>query len=139
MTSPNLGSVAADSNVLLSAIAGMAALRVFEAPHLMIVTTEENVAEVLEYVPQFAARYRLAEETLLDTLGLLSIEVYLKRDYSTHLFAARSLMDERDPDDVPLAALALKLGIPIWSNDRDFEDFPNGVYTTARLIKLLGV
>ena len=32
MTSPNLESVAADSNVLLSAIAGKAALRVFGAP-----------------------------------------------------------------------------------------------------------
>ena len=139
MTSPSVGSVAADSNVLLSAIAGRAALRVFDAPHLTIVTTDKNVAEVLEYVPEFAARYRLPEETLLDTLGLLTFRVYSKRDYSTHLFAARALMAERDPDDVPLAALALKLGISIWSNDRHFNDFPNGAYTTATLIKLLGV
>lgn len=105
----------------------------------MIVTTDENVAEVLEYVPEFAARYGISEETLLDTLALLPIEVYSKRDYSTHLFAARALMADRDPDDVPLAALALKLGVPVWSNDRDFDDFSNGVFTTARLLKLLGV
>lgn len=139
MTSPNLGSVAADSNVLLSAIAGKAAIRVFATPDLMIVTTDENVAEVREYVPEFAARYGLPEEALLDTLASLPIAVYSKRDYSTHLFAARALMANRDPDDVPLAALALKLGVPVWSNDRHFEDFPNGAFTTARLLKLLGV
>jgi predicted nucleic acid-binding protein len=139
VTSPSLGSVAADSNVLLSAIAGKAALRVFAAPDFMIVTTDENVSEVLEYVPEFAARYGLPEETLVDTLALLPIEVYSKRDYSTHLFAARSLMADRDPDDIPLAALALKLGVPVWSNDRHFQDFPNGVFTTARLLKVLGV
>lgn len=139
MTSPNLGSVAADSNVLLSAIAGKAALRVFGAPDFMIVTTDENIAEVLEYIPEFAARYGLSEETLVDVLALLPIEVYSKRDYSTHLFAARELIADRDPDDVPLAALALKLGIPVWSNDRHFKDFPNSVFTTARLLKLLGV
>ncbi|HEX9459479.1 MAG TPA: PIN domain-containing protein [Thermoanaerobaculia bacterium] len=139
MTSPNLGSVAADSNVLLSAIAGKAAIRVFATPDLMIVTTDENVAEVLEYVPEFAARYGLPKETLLDALELLPIVVYSKRDYSTHLFAARALMANRDPDDIPLAALALKLGVPVWSNDRHFNDFPNGVVTTARLLKLLGV
>ena len=138
MTSPNLKSVAADSNVLLSAIAGKAASRVFESD-LVIVTTDVNVAEVLEYVPEFAARYGVAEELLLDVFELLPIEIYSKRQYSTHLFAARAFLAGRDPDDLPLAALALKLGIPVWSNDRDFEDFPNGVYTTAKLIKLLGV
>ncbi len=60
MTSPNLESVAADSNVLLSAIAGKAAIRVFATPDLMIVTTDENVAEVHKYVPEFAARYGLS-------------------------------------------------------------------------------
>ena len=139
MTSPSSGSVAADSNVLLSAIAGKAASRVFATPGFTIVTTDENVSEVLEYVPEFAARYGLPEETLVETLALLPIEVYSKRDYASHLFEARALMADRDPDDIPLAALALKLGVPVWSNDRHFQDFPNGVFTTARLLKVLGV
>ena len=40
---------------------------------------------------------------------------------------------------MPLAALALKLEIPIWSNDHDFEDVPLIVYPTARLLKILGL
>jgi predicted nucleic acid-binding protein len=120
-------------------VEGRAARRVFGQTGFVIVTTEDNVAEVLEYLPKFAARSGVAEEVLLDVFEVLPIAVYSRRRYSSHIFAARALMASRDPDDVPLAALALKLGIPVWSNDRDFENFPNGVYTTARLIKLLGV
>jgi len=139
VTSPNLRSVAADSNVLLSAIAGKAAGRVFSDSKLVVVTTEENVAEVREYLPEFAAKYGLSAEALREVLEVLPIQVLGKRQYSTHLFEARSLLGDRDPDDVPLAALALKLDIPIWSNDHDFDDFPTGFYTTAKLIKVLGV
>jgi predicted nucleic acid-binding protein len=125
--------------VLLSAIVGKAAIRVFDHPEFVVVTTQDNVAEVMEYLPEFAAKYELSEESLLEVLDLLAIQVFGKRQHSTHIFEARSLIGERDPDDVPLAALALKLGIPIWSNDRDFDDFPTGVYSTAKLIKVLGV
>jgi predicted nucleic acid-binding protein len=125
--------------VLLSAIAGKAARRVFALPQLVIVTTDENAAEVREYLPEFAVRYDLPEELLLDVFELLPIEIYSVNQYSSHLGAARELLLVRDPDDVPLAALALKLRIPIWSNDRDFEDFPYGSYPTAKLLKLLGL
>jgi antitoxin (DNA-binding transcriptional repressor) of toxin-antitoxin stability system len=46
---PNLeSSVAADSNVLLSAFAKRAARRVFDAPGLAVVTTDVTLAEVYE-------------------------------------------------------------------------------------------
>ena len=138
MTSPNIKSVAADSNVLLSAVAGRAARRVFENTELIVVTTEANIAEVREYVPEFAARYDLPEELLLEVLALLPVTVYAEHEYASELAAARRLLSQRDEDDVALAALALKLGIPVWSNDRDYEDFPNGVFTTAVLLKVLG-
>jgi len=133
----NIRSVAADSNVLLSAVAGKAARRVFESSELIFVTTEQNIAEVQEYIPEFAARYQLPEEQLLEVLELLPITVYSTHEYADDLLAARQLLAERDEDDVALAALALKLRIPIWSNDRDYEHFPTGVFTTATLLKIL--
>lgn len=123
--------------MLLSAIAGKAARRVFADAQLIVVTTEANIEEVKEYVPEFAARYDLPEELLLDTLALLPVTVYGEIEYREELAAARQLLAERDEDDVALAALALKLNIPIWSNDRDYEKFPTGVFTTARLLKAL--
>src|SRR5690242_14889747 len=66
VSSLNPRSVAADSNVLLSAVAGKAARRVFEHSELIVVTTEQNIAEVHEYIPEFAARYGLPQELLLE-------------------------------------------------------------------------
>jgi predicted nucleic acid-binding protein len=139
VTSPNLRSVAADSNVLLSAVEGRAARRVLHMTGLVVVTTEENAAEVIAYLPGFVRRSGFSEETLRQIFFALPIEIFPKAAYASHIFQARSLLAARDPDDVPLAALALKLGIPVWSNDHDFDGFPTGVYPTAKLIKVLGV
>ena len=124
---------------MLSAIAGRAASRVFETATLIVVTTEQNVAEVKEYVPEFAARYEIAEELLFEVLELLPITVFGEDQYRDHLQWAVDLLGKRDKDDVALAALALKLSIPIWSNDRDYENFPTGVFTTATLLRALGM
>ena len=77
MNSQRVRSVAADSNVLLSAIAGRAARRVFEHPDVEVVTTEHNIAEVMEYVPEFAARYELPESLVLEIIALLPVRVLL--------------------------------------------------------------
>lgn len=114
-------------------------MRVFQRHELIVVTTEANVAEVREYVPEFAARYDLPEELLLETLELMPLTIIAEAEYADQLPAASALVGSRDADDVALAALALKLGIPIWSNDRDYEHFPNGAFTTASLLKILGL
>ena len=57
----------------------------------------------------------------------------------THLAEARKYLDRRDPDDVHLAALALKLDVPVWSNDRDLTELPLRVFTTAQLLAMLGI
>jgi hypothetical protein len=62
-------SVAADSNGLLSAIAGRAARKVFEVePPIEVVTTEVTIAEVEEYLPEFAKRYALDLNDLMAAL-----------------------------------------------------------------------
>ena len=109
----------------------------FESSEPIVVTTEHNIAEVKEYAPVFAERYDLPLELLLETLELLPVHIYAELEYAENLPAARRLLAGRDEDDVALAALALKLDIPIWSNDRDYEHFPNGVFTTATLLKVL--
>jgi predicted nucleic acid-binding protein len=132
VSSVRLRSVAADSNVLLAALARRAAWRVFEeAPDLIIVTTEDVIAEVTEYLPEFATRYSLDLEVLRDALDLLPVERYSGEEVLSHIPEARRYLDARDPDDVSLAALALKLEVPIWSNDNDFKVLPLEVYPRA--------
>ena len=132
--------VAADANVLLSAAAGRAARRVFmNAPEIRVVTTEANLGEVREYLPRMASRYGIHLNDIENALTLLPVEIVAEERYSDHLEEATQYLGDRDPDDVALAALALSLRIPIWSNDRDFEEVPLTVYSTARLLKALGI
>lgn len=131
-------SVAADSNVLLAAVARRAAWRVFEVEDLVIVTAEATLAEVHEHAATFADRYSLNLDQVHEAIELLPLERYSENDYLSHLDQARRYLDWRDPDDVHLAALALKLEVPIWSNDDDLRELPLRVYTTAELLKVLG-
>lgn len=137
MTSGNLRKLAADSNVILSAVIGKAALQVFLRPKIELITTRFNVLEVEEYIPRLASKYGLDERSLSLQLKMLPIVVFDEKHYHSHTPQATRLLKERDPDDVHLAALALKEGIPIWSNDRDFEKLSLQVYTTAQLLKVL--
>ncbi len=136
----SIKAVAADANVLLSAAAGRAARRVFTStPEILVVTTEANLGEVREYLPRMASRYGIHLNDIENALTLLPVEIVAEERYSDYLEEATQYLGERDPDDVPLAALALSLRIPIWSNDRDFEEVPLTVYSTARLLKALGI
>lgn len=137
MTSRNLRKLAADSNVILSAVIGKAALKVFLKPEVELVTTQFNLREVEEYIPHLAAKYGLDGRALLLQLRMLPITAFEEKYYRNHASEAAQLLRERDPDDTHLAALALREGIPIWSNDRDFENLSLQVYTTAQLLKLL--
>ena len=137
MTSGNLRKLAADSNVILSAVIGKAALQVFLRPEIELITTRFNLLEVEEYIPRLASKYGLDERSLSLQLKMLPMVVFDEKYYHSHTPQAARLLKERDPDDVHLAALALKEEVPIWSNDRDFEKLSLQVYTTAQLLKAL--
>ena len=137
MTSGNLRKLAADSNVILSAVIGKAALQVFLRPEIELITTRFNLLEVEEYIPRLASKYGLDERSLSLQLKMLPMVVFDEKYYHSHTPQAARLLKGRDPADVHLAALALKEDVPIWSNDRDFENLSLHVYTTAQLLKAL--
>ena len=130
--------VVADANVLLSAVAGRAAYRVL-ASGLEIHTTEHTWAEVVEYAPKFQERYKRTIEEMAEALENAPVHIHARGDYQDKLAEATALVAHVDPEDVDVAALALKLGVPLWSHDDVFKDFPTERYTTAQLIKILGV
>jgi predicted nucleic acid-binding protein len=137
MISENLKRLAADSNVILSAVIGKAALRVFTHPEIELITTQYNLAEVEEYLPQLASRYGFNERLLTWQLKMLPLCYFSEKYYRNRLPKARKWMKFRDLDDAHLIALALKERVSIWSNDRDFEGISISVYTTAQLLKML--
>jgi predicted nucleic acid-binding protein len=136
-TSKPLNKLAADANVILSAVAGKAALRVFLVEGIEIVTTEFNVGEVREYIDVIAEKYGLSAEILESQLKLLPLHIYQRTSYEDFLDKASKRLAESDADDVELLALSLKLKVPVWSNDRHFQRSGVEVYTTAKLLKIL--
>ncbi len=136
---PSVACVAADANVLLSAIIGKAALRVFTRAQVEVATTLSILEEVREYLPRTAKSYDLVPELLEVQQRLLGIKTYPLETYRGYLSAASRRIGRRDPDDVELLALALALKIPVWSNDSDFASAGIAWYTTAELLKVLEI
>ena len=137
MISGNLKRIAADSNVILSAVIGKAALRIFSHPDIEFITTRFNLQEVEEYLPRLAVKYQQDEKMLLWQLRMLPLRSFTEAYYKSHFSHARKFLEDRDPDDVHLAALALKEKVPVWTNDKDFENLPVSSYTTAQFLKIL--
>ena len=132
-------AVAADANVLLSAVLGHAALRVFTVTDVSVLTTQGVLREVREYLPLVAEQYDVLPQALEAQLRLLAVRECEPGVYAAALEAAKRAIARRDPDDVDLLALALALGVPVWSNDSDFKDAGVEWYTTARLLRRFGV
>ena len=132
--------LAADANVLLSAVLGGRAKLVLSHPEIEgIFTTEVTLSEVEEYVILLARKRRLSLDTLLLAVAALPVAVVERETYARAIVQARRLIGQRDPDDIEILALALHLKIPLWSNDNDFRDTGVEWYTTAELLQRLGI
>ena len=134
-----VAAIAADANVLLSAVLGHAALRVFTLTDVSVLTTRSVMQEVREYLPLVAKRYDMLPQALEGQLRLLAVRECEPDEYAPKLEAAKRAIAKRDPDDADLLALALAFGVPVWSNDSDFKDAGVEWYTTARLLQRLGI
>lgn len=132
--------IAADANVLLASVLGGRARLILTHPDIEeVLTSEATMAEVEEYALLLAEKRRLRPQTVLLALAALPVTTISRSRYSRQLSEARRLMGSRDPDDVDLLALGLHLKIPIWSNDRDFENLPIDWFTTEDLLRHLKV
>jgi predicted nucleic acid-binding protein len=134
-----VAAFAADANVILSAVLGHAALKVFTRADLTVFTTKRVLDDVREYLPVLAKQYDMLPEVLEAQLRLLAVRECEIDEYSTKLDTANRAIGKRDPDDVDLLALALAFGLPVWSNDKDFHGAGVELYTTARLLRRLGL
>jgi len=130
--------LAADANVLLSALIGGQAKRVLRHPAIEeILTTEATLLEVQEYAGQLARKRGLAVDVVLLAAATLPVTTVSRTTYLRSLPEARKRIGSRDREDVDLLALAIQLKIPVWSNDHDFENTGVLWYTTASLLATL--
>ena len=132
--------LAADANVLLSAVIGGRARLVLSNPEVEeVLTTASVFAEVEEYAAILGQKKKIPPDTLMLAVASLPVSIVAHDVYGAVDGAARKRIGKRDPDDVELLALALHFKIPLWSNDNDFEDCGVEWFTTAELLRELGV
>ena len=130
--------LAADANVLLSAIIGGRARLVLSHPEVeQVFTTELTFAEVEEYALVLGRKKNLPTDILLLIPAALPVTLVKRSEYAGSVAAAVKKIGPRDPDDVELLALALEFRVPIWSNDKDFEDLNVERFTTEQLLRHL--
>jgi predicted nucleic acid-binding protein len=129
--------VVADANVLLSAAVGKAALGVITSYDVVVHVAQFNADEVAEYLPLMATKYKLQIELVEMQWKLLPLRIHPLRAYQARLSQAIEDLKHRDPEDAHALALARSLGLPIWSNDRDFQSVKVDCYSTARLLRAL--
>jgi len=82
------------------------------APSYVLEEIEEHKEEILRKVP--GRLYRLMMSELKRKLIIVGTEEFMRFQEE-----AKHIAKEFDIDDWPFIALALKLGIPIWTNDKD--------------------
>ena len=133
----HIEGVIADANVLLSAVVGKAALQVFTEFNVIVHVAQFNRDEVAEYLPHMARKYGLNVELVEMQWKLLPLRIHSLADYRRRLPQALIDLVRRDPEDAHALALARSLSLPIWSNDRDFDNLDVKSYSTARLLRLL--
>lgn len=118
-------------------IGGRARL-VIASPHgPQCVATNVIAEEIARHLPKLAAKRRLNEQTLLAALHAMPIDWRPPADYEDQREDAHSRIAHRDPDDWPTVALALKLELPVWSQDKDLDDTDLKIYTTGELLDML--
>lgn len=126
-----------DANPIVSALLGGASRRIFfEADIQLFAVPEYILSEVNAHLPMLATKLKITEAYLEYALNLLPLSSYPSQTYRQTTSQARQMMRHRDPDDADVLALTLKLGIPLWTNDRDFEGTGVEQFTTARLLAM---
>lgn len=131
-------SLVVDANAILSALIGGQSKRLFKSTGgVELHTTAWTIAEVTKYIPKFAAKTGADEETFHRGLQAFPLQIHELDEYQDEMAEAAQRIG--DPKDVELLALARKLGLPVWSNDKHFTADQAGVpvYRTAELLALL--
>ena len=132
--------LAADANVLLAAVLGGRARLVLQHPKIReVLSAEATLAEVQEYALILAWKKRLSIDLVLLAVASFPVTIVRRETYANSISEAKRRIGRRDPDDVEILALALHFQIPMWSNDKDFEDAGVEWYTTEDLLRKLGM
>jgi predicted nucleic acid-binding protein len=101
------------------------------------VAPEAIATEIARHIPRLASKRDLDPALLYAALGVMPIDWQAASEYEDHREEAEKRIADRDPDDWPTVALALKLELPVWTQDKDHTDARIEVLTTGDLLDAL--
>jgi predicted nucleic acid-binding protein len=111
---------------------------VIASPHgPRCVAAEAVGVEIARHIPRLATKRRLDPALLFAALQAIPVDWMPEADYDERRDEAQRRIAARDPDDWPTVALALKLDLPVWSQDKDFTTAGIEVLTTGELLDAL--
>jgi predicted nucleic acid-binding protein len=96
--------------------------------------TQAVAEEIARHLPGLASKRSLDQALLFAALQVMPIAWRPAADYEDHREEAQRRIAARDPDDWPTVALALKLDLPVWSQDKDLAVAGVEVFTTGDLL-----
>jgi predicted nucleic acid-binding protein len=71
----------------------------------------------------------------MEGINTLPVDIIPEAIFKGKLEIAQKQIGKRDPTDVDLLALALAEHLPIWSDDKDFEESTAEILTTEDIIE----
>lgn len=87
--------------------------------NLKLFSPKELIGELHKYSGVICSKSGISKETFLEDISLLPELIELKNATVYYENKARLLIEHES--DIPFLALALEMGIPIWSNDNHFK------------------
>jgi predicted nucleic acid-binding protein len=126
-----------DANILFRAVLGHRVRQILEKYEDVAVFYSPDVCfqDARQYLPRILESRGIdisAGLGVLDQIGLI-VQLVDRSLYEDYEQSARERMLPRDPDDWPVAALALLFNFPIWTEDHDFFGSGIATWTTDRV------
>jgi predicted nucleic acid-binding protein len=126
-----------DANILLRGVFGERVRQILGEyeEQVNFYSPEVCFQDARRYIPDIASRKNLDADLTLSVLDQISqivesVDASLYEEYEQE---ARERVGTRDPEDWPIAAVALLLDLPIWTEDQDFFGTGISTWTTDRV------
>lgn len=114
--------IVVDANILISALIGGECCKILWVNKYTFISTEFTISEVEKYIPLISKKSGVPEQEILFALHLLPLSIFSREAYSAYLSQAKMLIEQVDPKDVDVLALALANDCPLWSHDAHFDN-----------------
>ncbi|MBA3536803.1 MAG: PIN domain-containing protein [Tatlockia sp.] len=126
-----------DANILIRGVLGSKVrdLIITNSDKVDFFTPEVCIQDAEKYLPILFKKRSLSAEPALRLLSALKsiIQVIDEDVYSEYAEEAQRRMENRDPQDWPIAAAALALNSAIWTEDKDFFGSGFTTWMTAKV------